>query len=377
MKTPAVNLRTLDMLRGLLAVYVLLGHCRWLLWTGHAAWIAAPHSRWLEPIVYASALLRYGREAVMVFFVLSGFFIHLRAAQQPDEALRTFSAPAFYRRRLHRLGAPYAFALLVTIVLDAIGRGWFPMLYRAATGDALTDAIFSHAGYGAASVWPALLLLPSSLGYDFGSNGPLWSLAYEVVYYALYPVWLWMRRRNAALAYVVVPAACLLLAFVPGSTFPIVVLKFYPVWLTGALLAELLTRPTGAKISPATAAGTFVAGAGLYVFDRGGLLAAIPPMLFGGGAVALCALLRSGVISMPPVRLFEYFGVRSYTIYIVHFPLVTLMGAAAFASPGGRPTHGWYAAAGAVVAVAFGCLCFEVCERHFVHHRVPAARLAA
>jgi hypothetical protein len=44
----ADQLRALDMLRGALAVYVLAGHCRWLLWAGHGVWMAAPHSRWLE-----------------------------------------------------------------------------------------------------------------------------------------------------------------------------------------------------------------------------------------------------------------------------------------------------------------------------------------
>jgi len=40
----AINLRSLDVLRGLVATYVLLGHARWLLWTGHAAWIKLQHS---------------------------------------------------------------------------------------------------------------------------------------------------------------------------------------------------------------------------------------------------------------------------------------------------------------------------------------------
>ena len=129
-KRPLANLRSLNMLRVALAVSVLLGHCRWLLWAGHSHWMG---------------------------------------------------------RRLHRLGAAYAFALLVTIACDLAGRAWFPTLYAAATGDVLLDGVFSRTGYSWASVAPALVILPSSLGFDFGTNGPLWSLAYEVVYYALYP----------------------------------------------------------------------------------------------------------------------------------------------------------------------------------------------
>jgi hypothetical protein len=31
--------------------------------------------------------------------------------------------------------------------------------------------------------------------------------------------------------------------------------------------------------------------------------------------------------------------------------------------------HGWLAVSGALACVAFGCLCFEACERHFLHPR--------
>ena len=70
------------MLRGLLAAYVLAGHARWLLWTGQGKWAAKSHSVWQNVLATSSGLPRYGHEAVMVFLVLSGFFIHLRAAQQ-------------------------------------------------------------------------------------------------------------------------------------------------------------------------------------------------------------------------------------------------------------------------------------------------------
>ncbi len=61
----------------------------------------------------------------------------------------------------------------------------------------------------------------------------------------------------------------------------------------------------------------------------------------------------------------EFLGIRSYTIYIVHFPLLTLISAYVIHVHGGRPLHGWLAVSGAAACVAFGCLCFEICERHF------------
>ena len=58
----------------------------------------------------------------MVFFVLSGFFIHFRYAE-PQSAAQ-FTSGAFYRRRWHRLAPPNFFALAVTLVCDLIDRTW-------------------------------------------------------------------------------------------------------------------------------------------------------------------------------------------------------------------------------------------------------------
>jgi peptidoglycan/LPS O-acetylase OafA/YrhL len=317
---------------------------------------------------------RFGREAVMIFFALSGFFIHLRAARG-SRSDQEVSAGAFYRRRAHRLGAPYLFALAITVALDAIGRAAVPTLYLAATGDALIDGVFSHTGYGWRSVAPAVVVLPSSLGYDFGTNGPLWSLAYEVIYYALYPLWLAVRRSSALVAYGVVPAACLLIASLPAPTFAGVVLLYYPVWLAGAAVAEVLSRDV-VRIPRLVALGAFGFGFALHLWGGLVLLPSVPAVLYGAAAVIVCATMGQSSIARWPVRALEYLGVRSYSIYIVHFPFVALMSAAVF-TMGGRPFHGWFAVGGALAAVAFGCLCFELCERHFIHHRVPGAKLSA
>lgn len=371
MSDARINLRMLDALRGALAVYVVAGHCRWLLWAGHAAWMASPHSAWLEPLVFASASFRYGREAVMVFFALSGFFIHLRYAA-PGGA---DSSWAFARRRLHRLGPPYYFALVVTVLLDSLGRATFPALYQAATGDALIDDVMGSGGYTWQSVAPALALLPSSLRHDFGSNGPLWSLAYEVVYYAIYPGWLGLRRISAWAAYGVIPAMCLLIILLPSPTFFGVVLLHYPVWLAGAAVAELLSAGK-VRAPQVAAAALFAFGFTWHVSGRAGYLPTVPAMLYGAAAVTLCATMRASWVEGLPVRLFEYLGVRSYSIYITHFPFVALL-AAAVMQLGGRPLHGWFAAGGAIAATLFGCVCFALCERQFVHRRIAPAKLAA
>lgn len=367
-----VNLRSLDMLRGVLAVYVLLGHCRWLLWAGHSQWMAQPHATWLEPIVYAGASLRYGREAVMCFFVLSGFFIHMKTAETLNAAHDTFSSGVFFRRRAHRLCAPYALALLATVVCDAVGRQWFAPLYDAATGDRMIDALFADTGYGWRSVVAAIVMLPTSLGMDFGSNLALWSLGYEVIYYVIFPLWLAIRRKSAVLAFVVVPGLCLSLTQLSSQPFIVTALIYYPVWLAGAALVEVVPRLRSIRVSSITAIAVFVLGFVLHALGQSVITAVLSSALFGGAAVVAFASFPERIAAFRIGRLFEFLGERSYTIYIVHVPFVTLLSAATFRMLGERPLSGWVAAAGAVATVAFGCLCFELGEKHFVHHRAPA-----
>lgn len=378
MSSARLSLRSLDALRGLLAVYVLLGHCRWLLWAGHAEWLRRPHESWEIPIAFGSAAFRYGHEAVMVFFVLSGFFIHLQAAAQlRGGGAAPLAAGQFYARRAHRLLAPYLFALLVTVVCDAIGAAWFPRLYAASTGDALLDRSFALHGYGWDSVIPALLLLPSSLGRDFGSNGPLWSLGFEVVYYLLYPAWFALRRRSRLLAFGVVPVIGMATAFIPGVSFVTVVLIHYPVWLAGAGLAELLTAVQSSRKMALSAAGLSAAGGLLYVSSSTLIMSAGAAVLFGTGIVMAFVLVPEPAQRFWLFRALEYLGMRSYTIYIVHFPFVALIGAWLIQTRGARPLHGWFALTGAILAVAFGCACFALCERHFLHPRLRMRPVAA
>lgn len=369
-----INLQALDALRGVLALYVVAGHARWLLWQGHAGWVAsAPHVWWEDVLAYASAGLRFGHEAVMVFFVLSGFFIHLRGARQLAEKgqLRGLEVAGYARRRAHRLLPAYLLALLVTLALDTLGRQCWPSLYLAASGDAHLDQVFAKKGYSLASVLPALVVLPSSLGVDFGSNGPLWSLAFEAVFYCLYPLWLQARRRSMLVAYGVIPASCLLAAFgwLPG--FLGSVWMHYAVWLAGAALAEwlLVLRKNHVRHGVAAFMG-WACGFALHLGGDHLALHLIGNVAYGSCTVFLAASLPASMSGLWWLKGFEWLGVRSYSLYIMHFPWLVLVSAWVFDTWGRRPASGWLALTGFVSAIVFGCGCFAVCEKHFLHARL-------
>lgn len=373
---PLINLSALDSLRGLLAVYVLAGHTRWLLWAGHAEWTSSQHPAWQNIIALSSALLRYGHEAVMGFFVLSGFFIHLRAAQDFAKGGQPLlNLPHYARRRLHRLVPTYALAMVLTLAFDLVGRHNWPALYSATSGDDLLNSSFARMGYSATSVVPALCLLPSCLGQHFGSNAPLWSLGYEVVYYAVYPLWLGLRLQFGRFAYLLLPVSIL-----AGSSlltgWPALVLAHYSIWLTGAALAECLTAirrvstmvPIAMIITAATALGLHH-----LPVSRSLIPSLILAVVYGGALVGAFALLSERWSSSLALRALQYFGKRSYTLYIVHFPLLALLSAWVFHEDGSRPLSGWLALGGFGLVLGIGCLCFHFCERHFLHERIRVA----
>ena len=130
--TFGMKLRNLDVLRACLALMVLVGHARMLLWIGWQDWKVLPHAWWEMGVSVFFAAFRFGHQAVMVFFALSGFFIHLRAAQALVEGRdQGFNAMSYLARRARRILPPYYAVLIFTVLLDAVGHHWFPRLYAA------------------------------------------------------------------------------------------------------------------------------------------------------------------------------------------------------------------------------------------------------
>ena len=363
-----LGLPGLDALRGVLALYVLAGHARWLLWEGHATWLQRPHSWVADALERILSGFRFGHEAVMVFFVLSGFFIHLRCASDVVAGkVPQFHTGDYLVRRVRRIVPPFFLALCLTLCADAMGRVIFPALYRGQTGDELIDRTFQRGGYGLPSVAPALLCLPASFGRDFGSNGPLWSIAYEVVYYAAYPLWLGLRTRLGMVAYLlpVMVAGGIVFSRVPG--FIGSVFAHYPIWLAGAFLAEKSVRKSLKKslLIPAM----LVIPLALLVFALSPASKAYLPVagLFGLSCVLAFGCFSPQLLCSKFVRLFRWLGVRSYTIYVCHFPLLALASAGLFSVYGHRPGHGWFALGAAGLAIGITVLLFSACERRFLN----------
>lgn len=151
----------------------------------------------------------FGSDAVVVIFVVSGFVIAFAAG-------RDGTAGAYAFNRLTRLWSVLIPALILTLVFDRYGSALTPAAYPA--------------GYYAPQTIADKLIRGVTFSNEFrslerlrlGTNGPLWSLSYEAVYYALFGVaifWTGARRMVAIVA----------IAAIAG--LPILMLM--PAWLMG------------------------------------------------------------------------------------------------------------------------------------------------
>lgn len=171
----------LDMVRGIAAVAVMAGHLRTLFYVGY--------SQVVRKSVLAGAgyfLTSLGHQAVLVFFVLSGFFISRSVLGSFHET--RWSWTIYLVNRLTRLLSVLVPGLLLCVFWDQWGmRLPSAQLFYYHDIPALgAGAVIAHSS---PTVFLGNLLFLQSIYFPpFGSDMPLWSLSYEFWYYMLFPV---------------------------------------------------------------------------------------------------------------------------------------------------------------------------------------------
>ncbi|RYE74576.1 MAG: acyltransferase, partial [Myxococcales bacterium] len=177
------RLESLDALRGGAALAVVVSHA--------ITYLEQPPtgSIWFAPLFH---VLSEGHLGVSLFFVLSGFCIHLRWARQ-FAATGDTSLPfgPFWRRRLHRLYPPYFILLCATMAMVVFVelRGIVVPVTRMYPEPRLSWMGLDFLAH-------ATMLHGLSPIFDSaGGNPPYWTLAREEYFYVLYVFLLAARRR--------------------------------------------------------------------------------------------------------------------------------------------------------------------------------------
>jgi peptidoglycan/LPS O-acetylase OafA/YrhL len=230
----------LDAIRGLAAFLVLLEHWRNAFFVDFQSVV---RNRALLGSLYV--LSGAGHQAVIIFFVLSGFLISgtvLRAVKRHDWSWSRYAV-----HRLVRLWVVLIPALCLGALWDNLGIDLrqASALYSGANYNHMTPDIagsLTLVDFFGNAAFLQDIAVPT-----FGSNGPLWSLANEFWYYALFPLGVCVvacatRARVHSLIYL-----ALFAAIAAGLTKEILLL--FPVWLLGGLLhAVPRCKPTTFRV---------------------------------------------------------------------------------------------------------------------------------
>jgi len=310
----------LDGLRGLAALWVLVGHV--MLLTGYRL-----------PILSSPDL------GVDLFMLLSGFLMvfhyQLREAREPWAAPSTWGK--FWLRRFFRIAPLYYVALALALILG-------PLLfeYRSAIAVVLTDQAQEPARYLDRSVANIVAhatflfgLLPD---YAFRTALPDWSIGLEMQFYAAFPFLMMVIGRLGWLGGgTLIAIVGVVAGQVADSRFGFPMPSFLPlklhVFLAGMFIAAAL------RVRPPLAWGYGAVAAALVLIPLPGRLRLEPSMarlalasiLFGLAHWRLLpgifGKMGKGVDAFLGAKPFYWLGELSYGVYLIH--LLILIPAAA------------------------------------------------
>ncbi|MFN2516342.1 MAG: acyltransferase family protein [Pyrinomonadaceae bacterium] len=167
------RLKSIDALRGIAALGVVLYHS--VLQTTNAV----PDNFFRWPVKLLQFVSSFGYIGVFLFFVISGFCIHLqwaksRANQQPQ----AIQFGSFWKRRIRRLYPPYLIAFALFMIMAAL-----------TTGINLTHFFIYDV------VMHLLMLHNLDPNTCYSINGVFWTLAIEEQLYLAYFLLLFLRTR--------------------------------------------------------------------------------------------------------------------------------------------------------------------------------------
>lgn len=311
----------LDLCRGLAALEVCAGHLRAALFVDYPA-----NSSFAAKAFYA--LTGFGHQSVMVFFVLSGYFVGGAVLRTTG---RSFSIGPYTIARLSRLWTVLLPALLFTFVVDHITGSLQPhVLAGGLQATWNSGPVPGTFGTDIVTFIGNALFLQTIAVPVYGTNSPLWSLANEAVYYVAFPMLaLASGRVQATIATRTLAGASVLVAMV---ALPSGFASGFALFTLGAL-TSLAHQNHFIESLPANRLLTLIVTLAFLVGLAASKLHAAAPFgdIIVGGAFALLLLFMTpnksaGILARPAVFLSEI----SFSLYVFHFPLLVMLASITF-----------------------------------------------
>lgn len=373
------RVRAIDWLRGVAALLVCAGHLRAAFFV---EWARVDDRGPVQAGLYF--LTGLGHQAVMVFFVLSGYLVG-GAVLKAHRADR-FAWTGYLLARLVRLWVVLIPCLLLTLVIDGATLSLAPQALQGAY-EGLWHSGPRSGEYqrDGATLLGNLMFMQTLWVPVLGSNGPLWRLAYEFWYYLAFPclliAWRGMAPGRQARARRLEGFLASLAMLAMWVVLPSELWLGFVIWLMGvavavagsprARVAPLFNGPGMYRLASIASGLLLVA---VLVLSKSGIGKSVPPAIADltvglATAVFLVTHLRwpmSGRLTVPGMgSARDGLSNISYSLYLSHFPWVVLVGSVMLSGSPVQPSAtAWIMYAGVLIALlAWGWCVWWLFER--------------
>jgi peptidoglycan/LPS O-acetylase OafA/YrhL len=254
----------------------------------------------------------FAHQAVLVFFVLSGWLVggSLLNKMQESDALLTYCID-----RVTRLWIVLIPSFLLTIILGVLVGRIDPIGFDHSIANEYSMRAFLGNLFG----------LQEFIVPDFGGNFSLWSLAYEMAYYALFPLALMaFAARNTTMRFISAIAAIIFVSQLNGA-----VTLYFSVWMLGAAFSRIkidvdnLSRTVLLAIFVVVAVYFRLTGSNDLFTEKSFLQDLLCSFIF---VLLLSSRQWTADVNLRKVRLCktagQFLSQFSFTLYVVHVPLL-------------------------------------------------------
>lgn len=221
---PLRKILSIEAIRGFAAIYVLLGHSMMFF----QPYVFCPQYEFI-----IKAFFGFAHQAVILFFIVSGFSIHYSSPKEGFNTRKSISE--YFYKRIRRIYPLFLFSLLIACVVLVICQMDASIKRVVLSFFFLTD------------------IAEGSIALPIPTNFPIWSLSYEIPYYLLYPVLIKVINKFGMQKTFIFSIVISLFAgafyFLQMPNHLSNILQLYWAWVGGAYIADLILNNKKVNVS--------------------------------------------------------------------------------------------------------------------------------